>query len=317
MKKSVYDFSKTWNEKSIAEFLSHKFPKFELDLIGFHLGSTCPLSCPWCYGKNLKQKDLSVIPFKAYKENVFDHIKRSPLIEISGLYSEPLTYPEFNEFITEVGNKGLRFGLYTNALLLTKEMAKLLCDVSLKNEGMPSYISFDVSAIVHIYGLRWLTKKLKWFNRPHNLQLNTPILLTDEITRPEWLEELLKRNGSSAVRYAIPQEPLSVAHRKMYELLKDRKDVYWQPPFRTHNRCFIMTNSMTINHDGRVYPCSQVATEHFKHLSFGDITKESIVQIWHNTKHKKLFNKFNPQNEVCRCNNTEVKFNTLCSRYYK
>jgi radical SAM protein with 4Fe4S-binding SPASM domain len=317
MKKSVYDFSKTWNEKSIAESLSHKFPKFELDLIGFHLGNSCPLSCPWCYGKNLKQKSLKEVSFKTYKEQVFDHIKGNPLIEISGLYSEPLTYPEFNEFITEVGRKGLRFGLYTNALLLTKETARLLCEASLTNRGTPSYISFDISAIVHIYGLKWFIKKLKWFNRPNNLQLNTPILLTDDIKKPEWLERLLKKHGSSAVRYAIPQEPLTVAHSKMYQMLKDRKDIYWQPPYRTHNRCFIMTTGFTINHDGKVYPCSQTATDKFSHLCFGDINSENIEEIWHSKKHKEVFNKFNPQNEVCRCNNTECKFNTLCSKYYK
>jgi len=155
----------------------------------------------------------------------------------------------------------------------------------------------------------------------HLLHINTPVLLTKNLLDTDKIKALQKKLfdiGATNIRYSIPQTPIDPEYKKAFEIMNKMKgkNIFRGLSEKPYSHCFIMTNSLTIAPNGDVYPCSQTATDCFNHLRIGSIAKQKITDIWHSKRHKEIFKKMNPQNEICRCNTTEMRFNSLCEKYY-
>ena len=111
--------------------------------IEFHPGCHCDLyRCPHCYGQGLSRMegDLELEDYNRILDDVRDCV---PMIQISGVATEPLTHPNIYDIIQGVKKRGFSFGLHTKGYRLNPELIDLLTtDVP----GRESFITVSVDA---------------------------------------------------------------------------------------------------------------------------------------------------------------------------
>ncbi len=97
----------------------------------FHCGSGCGHDLP------------DGLPIEKYKE-ILDEVKEEfgtrPLIAVTG--GEPLMYKDFFELVNYIHELGFKWGMTSNATLITEDVAKKLCDagmfsISVSIDGLP------------------------------------------------------------------------------------------------------------------------------------------------------------------------------------
>ena len=69
------------------------------------------------------------------------------------------------------------------------------------------------------------------------------------------------------------------------------------------NYCDHVINTLTIRANGEVVPCCYDLTTE---LSMGNITNDSLEDIWNNSKYNKLRNSINSKKYISICNNCNV-----------
>ena len=111
--------------------------------VEFQPGSHCDLyRCPHCYGHCQTQMDDN-LELEQYKR-VLDEIQGDvPLIQISGVATEPLTHPQIIEIIRAAKERKFHCGPHTKGYRLTPELIDLLTDDVLDRE---SFITVSVDA---------------------------------------------------------------------------------------------------------------------------------------------------------------------------
>ena len=298
---TVYDYQNTWDKKEIRKVVRRKFPNFKLNKIEIQPSVRCQYNCPWCFGKHLKPDTEEPIKPDIYKNNVFDPIRKyKPIVMIAGLYSEPLLYPWAEDLFKAV--KGLRFGLYTNGLELNEDISKTI----LENSNSKSHISINISSSLYFKRIDELLEKIKMFAKLRKkinpkFQINAPILLNG--TDFEELQFKLLEIGVDNIRYALALTPIYPVNviKKLKKL--SPKNVFLNE--KQYDKCYAMTNSLSISPAGYVYPCSQTTTSVLKGFEIGSIVEKKITDIWQSKEHKDFWNRFNPNCEVCRCNVVE------------
>jgi radical SAM protein with 4Fe4S-binding SPASM domain len=157
------------------------------------------------------------------------------------------------------------------------------------------------------------------------IEVNVPVLvynnyLLENNTRKIQAEML--KVGVDRIRYSVPQTPVSdenFINTKNNKLVRSLQAAGGDSVYvklisgERFNRCYVMANTVSIDHKGDVYPCSQVCSSRFKGLSYGSIKNNGLAEIWGGEKRKKLFYNFNQIPTRCRCNTTDYQFNLLCS----
>ncbi len=129
-----------------SEEANHYINRNNLDLISqveFQPGFHCDLyRCPHCYGngQNLMDGDLEL----RHYISVLDEIKEQvPLIQISGVKTEPLTNPITSDIIQEIKNRNFGCGLHTKGYRLNSDIIDLLTD---DVEDRESFITVSIDA---------------------------------------------------------------------------------------------------------------------------------------------------------------------------
>lgn len=328
--------SKTRGNKSI--------PNFTLDKVEIMPTSICNYRCNFCYGYYLKTKlgfsSRKELSLKIIEKNILENLRKDkkflaqdPIIILGGLYSEPLAYSNIIQLIKLLGKYRFRFAIYTNGFFLDENLSKLICENSLLAKNLkPSYISFNFTASFLHNDHRNLIQKIKNLVKLRNkinphFQINVPIIIDQnkKIFKNKELKQISKtllHIGVDAIRYSLPQEPIKPQYKFFTEklLIQPKKDeekrIYFRLPNKPFNKCFVMTTSLSIDPTGNVYPCSQTCHPYFKRLSFGNIKKKKLSEIWKNQAHNRLFKTFNPQLVSCRCNVVDEQFNRTCVNFY-
>lgn len=315
---------------------NNSLPDFGLKRVELHPTSVCQYGCPFCYGVNFKCKQKVDLSLKTIENNIFKSIrnnrklsKSDPIIILAGLYSEPLAHSDGVKLIKLLGKYNFRFGIYTNGGFLNSDIARAICDSAKQNRDKRlSYISFNiVASIIHNH-YDSLEKNIRDFIKIRNamkapVQVNIPILLDGSLSGDDLkkLQKKLLQIGVDKIRYSTPQIPVSnnkidIKNIKLIKNLqnKNKGNIFIRSiSGKQFDRCYVLANTLSIDHRGMVFPCSQTCSDYFSGLSYGSIKKQKLSKIWGGKEHKKLFNNFSKIPTYCRCNLSDHQFNAACS----
>jgi radical SAM protein with 4Fe4S-binding SPASM domain len=282
---------------------------------GFHCG---PFQCVYCYGKQQELCDglISIDDYSRLLDDLMDH---PPFIEISGIKSDPLSYPRFNTLLQMIKEKGFRFGIHTKGYFLSSEVVRLLNtepnEETFVTIGIDSPSAFTFNAlhglaprsnayyIVKKNIIRLYTEKMK---KHSALKINLAYLLFNNNSSRKQINDFIKTFGKYAdvIRFSIPQvpnvaDPLGFLDKKeiaeTFALLLEYEDdkvalLDFQESEHDKNFqfCWAQRFNATIDKAGNVFPCPQVALKDYANLGFGNITKDCFWNIWNSEKRKKM-----------------------------
>jgi len=286
--------------------------------VELHPGSHCgPLRCSYCYSRQQALCD-GLMTIDHYSKLLDDLGGHSPFIEISGIGSDPLSYPDFCKLLRLIKRKGFSFGIHTKGLLLSRELIELLNS----EHSEESYITIGVdSANADTYNrLHGLPPNSSVYNRVRenivslyaeksrrhsSLKINLAYLLLVNNSSKQDIDEFIQTFGDYAdvLRFSIPQvpnvaDPIGYLHRtetdQVLRLLgKYANDKITVLNFTesTHDEafefCLAQRFNATIDKAGNVFPCPQVALKDYLSLSWGNTTEHSFLDIWNSDRRKK------------------------------
>lgn len=287
--------------------------------VELHPGSHCgPFRCEYCYGKGQELTDGS-LSINDYSQLLDDLMDQPPFIEISGIGSDPLSYPDFHPLLKLIKGKGFDFGIHTKGYFLNGELIKLLNTEP--TEG--TYITLGVdSATTAIYNklhglppksniydrikksiIRLYNEKVKTHSK---LRINIAYLLFNINSSKEQIDEFIQTFGEYAdlIRFSVPQvpniaEPINFLDGKevdaTLELLKDYEDdttavLNFRESKHDENLrfCWAQRFSATIDKSGTVFPCPQVALKDYLNLRQGNIKERRFGDIWNSEERNKI-----------------------------
>lgn len=317
--------------------------------IEFHPGPDCgPFHCRYCYGKSQKLND-SLLNIEQYN-NVLEQIAgKTNLIDISGINSDPLSYPHIYKLIELIKNKGIYFGLHTKGFLLTKKLSRLL------NYGRTSgdFITLSIDSVNpdtynKLHGVCQIEnafdhvlEQIKFLKSEKDrtnskLRINVGYLLFQENSSENEIERFIEvfEPLANVLRLSIPQVP-NVAKPVGYlpndeiisnlEMLKKyEKDniVILKFDYSKHDKsfgtCWSQRFNITIDKAGFVFPCPQVASSAYNHISYGNIKESTIWEIWNSKKRKEMLNMDVDKEMRCRvCDRKDENINIELEKILK
>jgi radical SAM protein with 4Fe4S-binding SPASM domain len=256
--------------------------------------------CPHTIMKR-KGKNMKLGEFKKILDNVLQHYKIRRLV-ISG-FGEPFIDKEIVDKIKYANKKypKLEIEIYTNASLLTKEMADELLKTNVKK------ITFSINATKKNYkkvmGLDYENTKnnvLYFLNKKKELKKGPLTNLSLMI---------LKENETDIENFMNMWKPLadSVRIYSPSDWAKSLKvETIQQAPFKNKRwPCFALWGNITVDVEGNVVMCCR---DYESRVKFGNLLKEDIKEIRNSKKYKDLQKKqlaFNFSTPICKnCDNS-------------
>ncbi|MDD5617954.1 MAG: radical SAM protein [Candidatus Omnitrophica bacterium] len=308
----------------VDNFISKLVKKSDVLLqLDIHPGEHCGLfKCCYCYGKGQKQEEgrLTINDYRALLKEVKNRVD---FIELSGIISDPLSYPDFNLLLKLIKKYDFRCGIHTKGYFLNKDIIKTLVKAE---EGDFITISLDAAEEKLYNKIHGLPMNSNVFSRVVNsvtdlrreklsrkskLRVNLTYLLLKHNCSKEQIREFINRfrDYADIIRFSFPQlpnmltscreEPTSYLTKEEEEkvskvvknflneriiLLKFNDNCHV-----THfNKCWTQKFNFIVDKSGNVFPCPQVATSEFSHLIYGNIKKESFSKIWNGARRKKI-----------------------------
>lgn len=285
---------------------------------GMHCG---PFDCIYCYGKQQKLCD-GLMSISDYS-NLFDELNGHQIfVEMSGIKSDPLSYPDFIALLKLVKEKRYNFGIHTKGYLLNDRLIELLTTDS----DVQGYITIGVdsanpSAYNELHGLNPASKvyeitEKKILNlceekirKRSSLKINLAYLLFRNNSSEDQIKQFINTFGNyvDVIRFSIPQVP-NVAEPVLF--LNGRAIQETLNMFRKYHNgsvaaitvlsfqqskhdnsfefCWSQRFNATIDKAGNVFPCPQVALMNYEKLSLGNVLKEQFWSIWNSEKRKKM-----------------------------
>ncbi len=117
-------------QREMAAFRRRQFEEHVLKQLFLELTLRCNLLCKHCGSRcgeedlSARRNELSADEWKRIIDQVAEDFPRKPQINITG--GEPLLRSDFEEILGYVHEKGFRWGMTTNATLITPEVARML-----------------------------------------------------------------------------------------------------------------------------------------------------------------------------------------------
>jgi len=222
----------------IEEIIKGNTPEMVLDEVEIQPESSCNLNCKHCVGRDYKPKKrrfISKATIEGLIQSIINYNKKHPnlrisRIRISGLYGEPL----INKKATLSGIKlalsaGIEVGLFTNGLLLDKEVREVIVD------GLYVHVSLDASseqshkAIKGKEGFERIIQNIKELahlrnNRSSKLQITVGYILHKENHNEIYnTVRRLKESGADIIRFKMniaPTEDQLLTNKELDEAFK-------------------------------------------------------------------------------------------------
>ncbi|MHA1615904.1 MAG: tungsten cofactor oxidoreductase radical SAM maturase [Candidatus Njordarchaeales archaeon] len=278
----------------------------------------CNLNCIMCFRRSVKEPFGSMK--KELFEKIIDDAKKCGVKFIwFGGWGEPLTHPEIFEFIALARDANIDVGINTNGTLLTPEIAEKLLELEVEtivvssdaatHETYARIRGTKYSRILEALKTIQKAKEKHGMTRPKVSFLFTA--MANNVSELIDLPKIAREYGVSQiiVSNVIPVYPEMekmvvyngrLSDNEIRELASKLALETYQtgvrlilPNFklRTERRClFIENNTATITWDGKVVPCYNFIHTYksyifglekvVKQISFGDISKESLREIW-------------------------------------
>ena len=308
--------------------------------VELHPGHACGFNCRYCYGKSQRLNE-GILTIEEYS-NLLDAIAgKTHLIDISGIASDPMSYPYFCELVSLIKKRGFNFGIHTKGDKLNKKFIKLLH--SGKTEGSFITLSLDSAdrdiyntlhgikqdSVLHDSVLEKIamlkTEKIK---SNSELRINITYLLFRDNSKEKDIEQFIQTFEPFAdiLRFSIPQVPNQITPVKYLKgkeisntltMLKDyenEKVVVLKFDYSEHdksfNTCWSQRFNVTIDKAGNVFPCPQVATSVYNHIRYGNIKEQNIWEIWESKQRANILNMNVNEKMKCRvCDRKDENIN--------
>lgn len=321
----------------------------------FHPGLNCGLyRCQYCFGHGQALNPGAYLSVDEYEEISASLEDQRPLVIVSGVATEPLTYPEPAGLLRAFRRRGFRLGLYTKGHNLTADVRETLVDgpgecfvtvsldagtsddydrvhnIASAPSGKPRTASFE-----HVLGNLRELSRLKRKVKP-DLKLRVSILVFEEMAQKGKLAEavqLLQRDVD-LIRVAIAQDRndgqrLETLPRDRSKLLSRLKAEFADNPkvailMNTHTpsrnqtfkRCITQRTQVTIDKSGNVFPCPQVALRPYPHLNIGNVRQTPLPEILVSARRRAMFDLDVDTEMKCRiCDRKDETVNTAVSAY--
>lgn len=308
--------------------------------VELHPGPNCgPMHCRHCYGKQ-QRVNQGLLGIGEYARLLDELIGKTHLIDISGISTDPSSYPEICELISLLKERKYNFGLHTKGFALNEELCRLL------NYGdtQGNFITASLDAATHdVYNLvhgapkrsmvfdqvleRLALLKTMKMEANSRLRINVAYLLFKENSAEKHISRFIEvfEPIADVIRFSIPQVPNKAKPigyldkdeiRQVFTVLEQfEKDNVIVLKFDRSEHdlsfkyCWAQLFNITVDKAGNVFPCPQVATSAYNHLCYGNIRQQSIWEIWNSRKRKQILSK--PVNEMkCRvCDRKDENIN--------
>jgi len=295
-----------------------------LPQLDIHPGEHCgPFKCCYCYGKGQKQKS-GRLDIDDYRALLKDAKKRVDFVELSGIISDPLSYPDFNLLLKALKKNDLRAGIHTKGFFLNDEIIDILTTGAKDGDFITiSLDATDSKLYNEVHGLppksrvfEKVTRDIqnlykKKLSRNSKLRINLTFLLLKHNCSKENIKKFIEQFKDQAdfLRFSLPQFPNrrppkgEIAKHyltkkeeesvsKIVHKLLGKKIIFLRFEDNTHDtyftKCWTQKFNFIVDKSGNVFPCPQVATEDFSHLVYGNIKKQSFSHIWNGKKRKMI-----------------------------
>jgi len=268
----------------VAHFPSH------LDI---ESASACQMRCPMCYTTYMDDSLKGIMKWELYTKIVDEAASL-------GVYSIKLSWrgePLLNKRIVDMVRYAKKIGIkevafLSNAEFLTKEMAEALVDS----------------------GLDWLSVSADGVGEIYN-EIRRPAIFEETLERVAYMKKY--RDGKGLTRPLLRVQSIMSAvenspdtYRRSWENIVDRINVIadeardFNEKSLQWDRYFVCPKPwqrMTIAYDGRVHQC--ISDYGAKNI-LGDVSRESLYQVWHGTKNRAvreafLKHRYLEENEPC------------------
>jgi len=309
-------------------------PPFEVEI---QPETLCNVKCRWCIGREHRPKHHNFISRNMMRKIIDDIADfeidgyRTQRIRFSGFHGETLINPSTLEGMERALERGMEVGLFTNGLLLTKKVRKIVAKityihVSLDSGSKESFSFLKKTGqkpfeiiISNIQELVRLKKKIG-----SNVMVNVGFIL-----QPENYKEIpiiatrLKKIGINNLRFKVDiksnegrlnkaqaKEAFALIESARKECngdgftiarihLNDDAEKLQKSLIPKHDKCLYYNFSAAVGPDGSLYPCDHRAYPGGG--SFGSIMEETFEEIWTGVRKKNIMRLIKPHKhcEVC------------------
>ena len=246
-------------------------------LVDLELSSKCNLRCPMCYtttDKFLEQVALKFMDFEIYKKIILEIRGKVPAIRLS-LRGESTLHKNFIEAVQFAKENGIKeVSTLTHGKKLTGDFLKKLVDagidwITVSADGMKE----DYNKVRH---------PLKWEDTVGRLkeikELKDSLGIKKPVIKVQSVWPAIKNYPDEFYKELMPYTDL-IAYNPLIDYL--RNDSQDQIEYIENFSCSQLYQRVVVGSDGRVMLCSM--DEEGDHI-IGDVSKESIHQIWHGEK---------------------------------
>jgi radical SAM protein with 4Fe4S-binding SPASM domain len=334
----------------VAALMERSMRKKDVPLhLELHPGSHCgPLDCIFCFGKTQTFCNGS-LTIEDYSTLLDDLMEYCPFIEISGIRSDPLSYPDFPSLIREIKSRNLHFGIHTNAYFLSDEVIKALNETPCEGSYITISINSDSSDVYNkLHSLELNSRVFEELKqkiddlyqnktrKDSKLKISLAYLLMTDNSSKEQIKNFIEtfQHYANTLQFSIPQIP-NVAQPTGYlqskEILKISKILEnWRngkvtmlnsrntKHCSTFNYCWAQRFNATIDGAGNVFPCPQVALNDYRNLIWGNIKEKRFWNIWSSAKRLNMQQMLVDDMNCRVCNrkdeNINIKFNKMMDK---
>ena len=285
-----------------------------LDQVYFNLTKKCNLQCCYCYASASMTNVLKEMPLDFWNKVVTQLKQLNPSSNICLTGGEALLFDGFWQLAEKVRENGLGLSLITNGTLAEPEDAKRF--KSLFHNIKISVDSLDENINSVTRGVGALEKARRFIDCLIAEGFKPTIMV---VVTKENAHRLSEFKASFEDKVSITYQPMYVMGRasdddilgltaaEYYSALDSAKiDKMKEENTMVRNRkllwCGMGRNVVSIEADGRVYPCHLL---HNEELKLGDLNQDDISAIWSKSAFRK--NSVDDIEECCTC---EIKY--LC-----
>lgn len=282
-----------------------------LDQIYFNLTKKCNLRCTYCYAKADMTNELQEMPLKFWNDVVLQLRQLNPKASVCFTGGEALLFGGFWELAEKIRDNGLGLSLITNGTLSKPKDAPRFKSLFQNIKISLDSLDENINSLTRGAGTLKMTKEFIDALIAENVKPTIMVVVTknnanklaDFITtfknkifityQPMYKMGRASNNdslGLTADEYYNALDMTKIDKMKGDNEIKRNRKLLW---------CGMGRNVLSIESDGRVYPCQLL---HDKELELGDLNSEDISTIWSRSPYRR-----NSVDDVEECRACEIK----------
>lgn len=285
-----------------------------LDQVYLNLTKRCNLSCSYCYTKADINSKVREMPVEFWVNQVRRLKELNPKSTICFTGGEAILFKGFWELAEKIKNIGIELSLITNGTVSQQKDASRYKALFRNIKVSIDSVDENINSITR--GVDSLRKAKEFIDALIDEKFKPTIMVVVTKANYKWLSDFKavfnenvfitfqpmykmgrasdKDNlGLTADEYYKALDLTEIDKMKGSDVLKRNRKLLW---------CGMGRNVLSIESDGRVYPCHLL---HNEELLLGNLNHEDIGVIWSRSPYRK-----NSVDNIDECRNCEIKY--LC-----